>query len=149
MFKRGMLLASEVLKMVVAVICIGLLIYLLVYLYFSSQANKERAHAQASIEKIERVIESMDAQAEVDSITPEGWFLFSFVGASSKPRACAGKNCLCVCKRVSYGQDDECDEKGACLIVPGLDGFSPIELKIDNRIEFERDEGGIIKVREK
>lgn len=100
MYKRGMLLAEEVLKIILAVIAIGVLIYLLTSLYNSGGDSKEMQFAEASLNKIVDKIELGEEQVTV--YNPEGWWIFNEQNL--------GK--LCICKDNDYSS---CSEEGICL----------------------------------
>lgn len=133
--KKGMLLAEETLKMVIAVIVVGILVYFLASLYFSGD-NVEIERAEGTMGRIENATASGGETSRINGAQPVGWYLFSFV-EGAKPNQCAGQSCVCVCD--SSGiisntfQDDpqakQCSEEGACSIVEGLENFEPIEFK--------------------
>lgn len=167
MNKKGFLLGEETLKIIIAVICIGLLIYLLFALYFSNQDQKKKVDAYLTLlnstESIKVVIERVLVGNGVDGgnmenkmiHNPRGWNLMSFTGGSAKPNSCLGKNCFCICDEVwidtLFGLMDsrqlkECDEKGACL---GADYFAEqklnIEIEEDTNLNILND-GGLIRI---
>ena len=121
MNKKGLLLASETLKIVLGVISIGLLLYLLSALYFSNVEGKEFEQAQATMDKISETIEGLVSEGmnfNITDITPVGWILFSFVQGEVKPNSCVGEKCLCLCDKVIDVFDrqiKECDNDGICL----------------------------------
>jgi len=141
MNRRGFLLASETLKIVIAVICIGFLIYFLVHLYFTNINQQKSGEAEASLRnKIIPEIQRVDGGAgyKPDGIhipNPSGWRLMSFVGEEKKPNSCAGENCLCICRNVVLNILDKqiktCDEKGACGVVSNLKDFTKIKIEKD------------------
>lgn len=129
MKKRGFLLASETLKIVVAVICIGFLVYFLTSLYFSNLTNEKFKEAESLLISSEESIkmkigglENMNS-TERHLVNPRGWYLFGFV-EEEKPNSCAGENCLCICGnaliQLFNGQIKKCDKEGICLIVSNL-----------------------------
>ena len=135
--KKAMLLTEETLKIVIAVIGIGLLIYLLIALYFNSTSEKKLGQANAilkeSDESIKAVIDNLDKvnPKRVNILAPQGWFLFSFVD-DKKPNSCVNEVCLCICPitiNVFDKQIKKCDEKGVCLAVPDLIEFEKIKIK--------------------
>jgi len=139
MNKKGNLLTSEVLKMVVAVICIGFLIYFITALYYSNITNKNTIKAQSLIDRIGSEIINLNQNNlenfSIYDLSPEGWSVFGFVSPERKPSFCSGKNCLCVCKKTNslLGDNEErqlgrCDEDGACLIIENLKDFSEFEI---------------------
>ncbi|HKL23701.1 MAG TPA: hypothetical protein VJ912_00005, partial [Candidatus Nanoarchaeia archaeon] len=133
--KKGFLLAEETLKIILAVIGIGFLVFLLGSLYFNSsgEAKLRQAHEVliGSENSIEDTIDSVkkrqgnleDGSAQNFSfVNPEGWSLFSFTIKKDKniPRSCANKNCLCVCDSLLIKKDfirgerqaEECGQNG-------------------------------------
>ncbi len=144
--KKGMLLASEMVKIVIAVIAVSFLVYFLSMLYFSKVSENKQVEAksvliesQASIKnKIKMIREDSAINQETRELgIPGGWYLFSFT-EKDKPNACAGKNCLCICDNVVdmfKRQIKECDKNGACLIIENLDPESNLELKIEAKGE--------------
>ena len=95
--KKGLLLAEETLKIVIAVIAIGFLVYFLVSLYFSAKATKELEQAESSLNFI--LGEAAAGRTTVDIYNPKNWWLLS------------GNGELCICKDADYGS---CIEKGVC-----------------------------------
>lgn len=140
--KRGFLLAEETLKVIIAVICILFLVYILMSVYNSHNADKKIILAKEvllgkegeSVPGIERIISSLDdGESEVKDISdPERWHIYSFV-REEKPNSCLDQKCLCICEasliKKLNSQAKKCDEKGACLIVPNL-ASTDIDIKI-------------------
>ena len=121
MSKRGMLLVEETLKMIIAVIAIGFLIYFLVSLYFTRVQGNELNQANADINLLNNAIKAGTPSETLNN--PVGWYLFSFI-EGKKPNACVNENCLCICDKVYYktyfgfGEDrqfTECNKNGACI----------------------------------
>jgi hypothetical protein len=112
MNKKGFLLAEETLKIVIALISIGFLVYFLVALYISNQNAKDLEFAKASLEHL--ITEANSGSLVVDIYNPEKWTISSW-SAEDIPLSCSNigwENCLCICK----GENAEtCDEKGTCL----------------------------------
>ena len=90
--RRGMLLASETLKIILSVISLGLLAFLLFSLYYSGVQNKNEKAAEATLEQASQILSSLPG--EIYQITPAGWYFFGFVGEEKKPNQCIGGNCL-------------------------------------------------------
>jgi len=134
--KRGMLLASETLKIVLAVICIGFLVYLLAAIYFNDGDTKNLEQAQGTMDRINLILDrfdEVDFEGEaVTEINPSGWKIFAFVEAEIKPNSCSGENCLCICKDTLVDSWDrqikKCDEGGVCKIVPNLMEMEDIKI---------------------
>lgn len=135
--KRGFLLGEETLKMVVAVICIGILIYLLVAVYFNVTGEQKMKEADASMnEKIIPELEKLNTgeitASEVHVPNPAGWIILNFVSAEEKPNSCIGLDCICICEEVFPDlfnwQINRCDKKGICVNVDGIDKFEKIKI---------------------
>ena len=159
MDKHGFLLAEETLKIILAVIAIGFLIYFLSALYFSKVNGEKLKFAEEDIEKIGAAIGSANNGdiLELDLINPEGWFLMSFVGGQVKPNSCFGENCLCICDNAwDYEgkfnrQQKKCDGKGSCLVVEDLSGSFYISIDGADNVKFillKKDSLGV-SIREK
>jgi len=124
--KRGFLLASETLKIVIAVICIGFLVYFLVSLYLTSKNSKDLEFAKESLNYLADEIK--DGKTEIEIYNPKDWvisvwphdttnyFLFIETGVTKGlPKSCSNigwGNCICICKN---DHQDECDNNGVCL----------------------------------
>jgi len=163
MKKRGMLLASEVLKMVLGLIGIALLVYLLAALYFSNLDQKKLVQAEATMDRISEIVNEFQYNANyvenLEAVTPLKWTVFSYTGSELKPNQCVFENCICICDEVreNFGvftaetrQEEECSEDGACLIVKNLEKFDNIYIqklsKGATRIKVYM-EGGLVKVK--
>jgi len=158
MNNKGMLLASETLKLILSAIGIGFLIFLLTSIYFSTVNSKKLDEATATLDRIALVIEHVQ-QGEIDfedvtTLTPAGWSFFSFVEGESKPNSCAGQNCLCICDKITEikllgrTQDVECSDDGICLAIPKLRKFETFEIRgAENPTDIEiRQHTGLIEV---
>ncbi|MBU0893857.1 MAG: hypothetical protein KKF48_04040 [Nanoarchaeota archaeon] len=157
--KKGFLLAEETLKIILAVIVMGFLIYFLTALYFTKINDQKKVQAEqllkTSGESIEMKINNLKKinPAERQLVNPKGWSLFGFVN-NKKPNSCLGKNCLCICEGViddlvfvKDRQIKECDKDGTCLIVENLKEFNSIEIN-KQWISFE-EKDNLIYIREK
>lgn len=133
--KKGMLLASETLKMVLSIISIGILIFLLAAIYFSTTSDKKLEEAQGVMSNIKTAFDSFSAtktSQEFDGIGPGGWTLFVYADNDDKPNICGGEDCICICDDTTFSsQLKECTKNGACEI------FSPLEESAD--IEIAKD----------
>ena len=138
--KKGMLLASEVVKLVIALIGITLLVYLLYSLYYTNAHEKDLNEAKATIGRIKDIIQRLEAgkidSEKVTDINPSGWSFFSFIGSEKKPNSCTGEDCLCICDKVydnilwlKNRQIKECDQSGVCIVVKNLNKFEPFEIQ--------------------
>jgi hypothetical protein len=134
--KKGMLLASETLKIILAVICIGFLVYLLSAIYFNSGDTKKLEQAGTTMDRINSILERFDeanfSGEAITEISPVGWKIFAFVEDEAKPNSCSEENCLCICENVVADYFDrqvkKCDDLGVCAIVPNLMEFEDIKI---------------------
>jgi len=160
--KRGFLLAEETLKIVIAMICMTLLIYFLISLYFGRINETELQQAkQTLLDSSESVKKAIDGLNEGGSKTmtlanPIGWHLLSF-NQNPRPNSCAGANCLCICKKPTTGIDyfkeqfEKCDDKssGVCFAASNIEknNFN-IEIRKDlTKISIKKT-NGIISINE-
>jgi len=142
--KKGMLLVSETLKMVIALVSIGLLIYLLSMLYFSGGKEQSRQDAAALSERMRGITLNLEEgnSSQVNGLTPSDWIIFSFAGQEKRPNTCAGENCICICEsKYDYGildrQFNECNENGACYSEPDLLRNPEIKIKSGGATDIE------------
>ena len=157
MNKKGFLLAEETLKIIIAVICISLLVYLLVSIYNNKTGGEKKLFAKGVLDRTGEIISSLgDNQNErQDLINPEGWYFISFTGTQAKPNLCLGKNCVCICpsawdyKDKIHRQQKKCDDKGECLVVENL-ANERFKIKIEgtNNLKFIRikKDDGVISI---
>jgi hypothetical protein len=155
--RKGDLLPEEVLKLVIAVICIGFLVYLFTAIYFTLTSAPKLKEAEASkniiLEEISRVNSGEESNFSGLFVpNPSGWFIFSFVEGELKPNTCVDENCLCICEEAVPAwfdwQEKRCDEKGSCIGVSNLKKFEKIKIetngiwisinKINNQIEINK-----------
>jgi hypothetical protein len=130
MNKRGFFLAEETMKIILAVICLGFLIFVLGKMYYSYATDKETQQAKDTLGRIEKEINSMNEGEPRDIIVyspasgfVKTWVLISFSG-KEKPLFCSEKNwesCLCICEhlKTSYTSiKDRCNEDKVCVYFP-------------------------------
>jgi len=142
--KKGLLLAEETLKIVIAVIAIGFLVYFLISLYFSAKATKELEQAEASLNFI--LGEAAAGRTTVDIYNPRNWWIMQWnrteeLFAERKPgyqipESCSGlqpENCLCLCPDFRFGcYDGICaDSNGFLVETPIKIENPPITLNIN------------------
>lgn len=118
--KKGFLLAEETLKIILAVISIGVLVYLLTALYTPGQTSQELEFAEASLDRL--VSEINVENEEVTIYNPEGWWILS-----EKVR---GE--LCICEESDYLS---CREEGVC---------EDSEFRLDESIEIKDAPMGLV-----
>ena len=113
--RKGFLLAEEVVKIIIAVIAIGLLSYLLFSLYNLNRTSNELELAESSLEHIVQELNS--GRDEIEIFNPKGWWIVT--------DASSGEENLCICEN-----PEKCERAGACLQNPN--GFSVgEEIEID------------------
>ena len=129
MNKKGFLLAEETLKIIIALISLGFLVYFLGALYFANQDSKELEQAKASLEFL--VKEINDGRKEVTIFNPEAggntlWQVVFFDASKRNflPNSCTNlkaDSCACICgpKVTDFAFSEEalvgiCDSYGAC-----------------------------------
>ncbi|MBU2616606.1 MAG: hypothetical protein KKB79_01335 [Nanoarchaeota archaeon] len=120
MKKRGFLLAEETLKMILALISIGILAFLLFSLYGSRQ---DAANLKFATESLNYLVQEIEAGAtQVEIYNPEGWWLISWPYEEKLPNACSNlgwESCLCIIDKSlsSFGPDgySEDSDDGVCL----------------------------------
>ena len=80
--KKGFLLASEVLKIVLAVISITFLIYLLFSIYYANINAQKKEEAESTLKRIGDIITRINNGAimreMMNDITPVSWSFFTF-----------------------------------------------------------------------
>ena len=164
MKKKGFLLAEETVKIIIALIVIGVLIYLLTSLYFSKvqgdklkQANSILLNSTGSLQQ--QIYDLEKGKFESDKFefvlnNPTGWYFFSFTG-NNLPTKCGGQTCVCICDDTwfSSSQPGECHKNGACLVIPYLNPPKPdleIYISSENPSTLEISKTGrLINIKEK
>lgn len=140
------LLMKETINIIIALLCIGVLIALVVILYFTVTTNQDAKSADAVVHGVNASNGNGGLENEIKRINsggednrsffvpnPNGWFIFSFTG-DKKPNKCTGISCVCICQDVTYILDwqtrlaNKCDDKGACAIVQNLGNFNKIQI---------------------
>lgn len=123
--KKGELLVSETLKIILALISIGFLIYFLTALYSGNKDSKDLEFAKDSLQLLTEGLNSNLSKIEI--YNPKNWVIGSWphsfttgrlVWAKTEegmPKSCSNlgwNNCVCICPK---DNPDECDEKGTCI----------------------------------
>lgn len=160
--KKGFLLAEETVKIVIALIVIGFLIWFLGSLYYKNKISRELEMATDTLNRLE---EEIDAGAEsFEVLGPEpgpwgakGWLLMSFPfkddPSEIQPDKCSVHgyvNCLCICGvkqfRFPLGLTSlakTCDNFGVCVEVRNFKIISEREISLGeytrkNIIKFDK-----------
>ncbi len=119
--KGSLLLESETVKIVLAVICIFLLIILAYKLYTLFMKKTAIEIARENIEQLaNRINKLADGQSGKFTLTgPNDWYLMLFNKGDSMPSQCSSaNNCLCICESQTYVG---CDQQGVCKAID-IDG---------------------------
>lgn len=113
MNKKGFLLAEETLKIVIALICIGLLAFLVVSLYLSFTKSRELDQAKSTLPFIMNAVKQSDTS--VDVYNPDSWWISSWPQFQDQvPNSCSSiglQSCICICKEDSL---EGCNSDGVC-----------------------------------
>jgi len=99
MKNKRAILASEALKMIIAVICIGLLFYLAFNLYGVAVQKTKVEQAKENLNQIFAEINSLEDGEKGDFLvtSPKEWYLVFYNEEENIPTQCKGENCLCLC----------------------------------------------------
>jgi len=147
--KKGFLLGEYTLKVIIAIICIFLLVFLLFVLYntFSGKSNDEQA--RANLKKLEegiKVVVSSNQEFFFIFTEPRGW-IFKIFSKEKGPSSCLSHQCICVCEKASWlsSQTKKCFNKNICLSVPeNFEMPRDIEINGPTGIVIKREGGKII-----
>ncbi len=152
--KNGFLLASYVLKIVLAVMGILILIYLIVSLYsmFSDKDKLEQAKANLDyIKTFEKPSAENNGKTIFPLLTPEGWILFTYHFETDGEVGCAG-DCLCICPEEGWfsTQEEKCKGGGVCQEFAGISGAEDgIEVGVDFVLSYDGDDGAKYVIKKK
>jgi len=156
--KRGELLSEETVKILMAVIGIGILLFMSYKVYGMFKQDTKAEQAKASLDEVIGLTKNLEEGKEITSLiyNPEDWYLVSYnkeiIDKDSNkgmPSQCNQKDCLCLCpayldveshqpglpdyfyysdKRASKGLKS-CEEKGVCV--------NSENIFIENLFEYE------------
>ncbi len=157
--KRGFLLAEETIKILIALVALIFLIYFLVSIYSAKVNGEKLKYAEDLIDRFKTEFNALsnvgEEVKEIDVFNPKGWYIFSFASSEiAKPNSCANQNCVCICDNVLWEglkknrQQNECSEKGVCLIREDLGEFPEIKITGDLKILNIVKTGGRIYISE-
>lgn len=140
--KKGMLLAGETMKIIIAVICIGFLIYLLTSIYFATSEGKDLREAKGIVEEIRDVAPLLNVTKTVhpmNGLGPGGWVLYGFTSGEEKPNQCEGQSCICICDSPTFYSNEmkTCSEEGECVIIEPLLEGADVEIMKDGSTNIE------------
>lgn len=113
MNKKGEMTTEEIVKIILAVIGIGLLLYLSTSLYGIFTSKPKMEQATKNLESIVEIVNTI-GEEEIRSFiieSPRDWDVLSFSENENPPVICNDIRCLCFCD----GADrEDCDDKGVC-----------------------------------
>ena len=142
--KKGMLLASETLKIIIAVICLSFLVYLVGRIYFSNVNNQAKIEAQKTLTTMKEIypkLNSTNPSHPVYGLSAKGWTIFSFSDTDPKPDVCAGQDCICLCDTVTFdvfnAQLKKCTENNVCYTSKMILSEPSIYIKKDGTTNIE------------
>jgi hypothetical protein len=150
--KKAFMLGEFTMKIIIAVLCIALLLYLLVAIFgvFSSQKSEQ---AKATLQEISDgadVVASENTPYETILYEPKGWVL----GYYANRLGSCPEQCLCLCEPESdwilWGatQLAKCNDKttGACLRINGISLKTPFQIttNIPVKIKITQENGKYI-----
>ena len=135
MDRRGILF-SATLKIIIAVLCIVLLIFLAVKVYSlfrpDSELDKATISLNSIVEKVNIVSNGESEYQRVIIFPPNQWFLRSYNNYAAPENFCKfDKNCLCIC------EDDDCS--GTNLICQDFNEFDirVVGFRINQELDIE------------
>ncbi|MDA3836943.1 MAG: hypothetical protein PF542_04940 [Nanoarchaeota archaeon] len=152
--KKGMLLAEETMKIIIAVICVGFLIYLLSSIYFATSGERNLEDAKKTIDKIKDIAPLLTVESPArffPGLGPGGWYVYSFTQAEDKPNQCSGQDCICICDSpyIWSSEAAECSKSGECVVVGTLVEMPDIEILKDGSTNMDffkdGDKFGVVK----
>ena len=161
MRKKGFLLAEQVVKIVIALIALGFLVYLLSSLYFSGQKADYQEKATGFLKGttgLKNTLENMaNGETKIDFFKsiPDGWYLFGFTGSHKKPPVCGRENCVCVCENIANFYEDRqvntCSAEGICMPLNLRQyGEKEIEIKLQvnpvTKFRINKDASGLVSI---
>lgn len=144
--KKAFLLGEETVKVIIAVICIGLLVVFVIYLY--SAGKSRRGGEEFAEESLDYLIEQINAGAtQIEIYNPKDWMITSWPYKNQQLDNCANLGydyCICICP-VPAGPAiknifSACNEKSICKESDfAVEGFGnsinisnpPLKLEID------------------
>jgi len=110
--KKGILM-PETLKIIIAVLCIALLLYLLVSMYGLFTKKSKIEQGRSTLEEIFAKAASLrDGETgKVLILAPNDWWIMGFREGDARPQRCVSTTCICICEKDNA---DSCNEAGIC-----------------------------------
>ncbi len=156
--KKADFTLGETMKIILAVISIGMLLYLAVSMYGLFTKKSEIQQARATLAGIKETINKLEEGKTASYLlqSPNKWVLVYYENSDlGIPQLCNGKNCLCICNY--RGQNPDCDSYGVCENIENIEKTSEITLgtminikdiyfsKVNGKIFIERKAGAYQK----
>lgn len=155
MEKKGLWLAEHVGEIILAIICLGLLLYGGSVAYTSLFGEQEKMQAQAQLGDLVVTLEQLGPEAEelYPLFAPSGWFLVSFSKGEKGPTACFLESCICICQKKGgirgIGGSVNCDKGGICETITKDAKLEPKEIGIPAELSLKSNSFFAIKVKER
>lgn len=113
MKNKKAILPEATLKIIIAVLCILILIYLAFQLYNLFLKKTALEQARKTLGQIITKLDSLESGENTQYLilNPKEWFLISFNKGENSPESCQGKNCVCICSGVNVL---DCETMGVC-----------------------------------
>jgi len=131
------LLSGETLKVLLAVLGIGILVTLVVNIWYALSGDSNYAKAEASLNnviyaEIQRINSGeTENPSGIMVPNPSGWDIIGFT-ENIKPNSCVGEKCICICDVYFFdtekSQATKCDNEGICQVVENLVKFDKIKI---------------------
>ncbi len=144
MNKKGFMLGEYTLKVIIAIFCIILLLYLLFSFYSSFTDKKNINGATSTLNDLsEKMIDAKNEQERVTLplLEPNGWRLIGY-STGDRPEQCTG-NCICLCAdrwrdRWFKDQIEKCEAIGVCRNFDVNINTFNIKIRTDVNIDYDR-----------
>jgi hypothetical protein len=128
--KKAFMLGEYTLKIIIAVLCLLLLIYLLFAMYSNYQKEKDLRVAAGVLDKLGESMTAAKTNGPQDFTIlgpgPKSWTLISYSFGEDRPLSCEN-SCICLCNaapgsiQINYKGENQneiqlnnCNEKGVC-----------------------------------
>jgi len=144
MNSKKAILLPETLKIIIAVLCIFLLVYLSVSLYGIFTRSSKLEQAKATLEGIIGKANALEDSESVEYLitAPKDWVLLAYTPTSSQ--GLCTKNCACICPKLGLRDNinyvEVCKKQGVCL---NAENFNSILVQDQTDASLKTDVGRI------
>lgn len=153
--KKGFLLGEFTLKVLVAILCIVVLLFLLYKVYANFMGKSKLDQAKSTVDKIIEEINAVsigvEGERDYQILNPKDWVLLYYSTGEEKPKGksgCNGDKCLCICEKEGYidSQITKCENYGICKNLDVEILAFPNNFVIDGpkQINIKRTQGGVL-----